>query len=244
MSAAARGHAAEGEALAERGLRRARELGSPTSLSITHTQLGTVLFFSGEVPRALALFRDAARIAEQAGNPVYAFLAHALATWASARLGNHAAAAASGARASAIMTEMGRRLFYADWFDGILIESAARAGRSAEAIAAAERDVPHLQASGNIFAEAVALRGWGMALAATGALAEAAGNLRESLRLLTAGEAVMEAARTRVELALVERRLGDDGAADEHLAAAAQVLRATEIEAALYRGSVWVSAPR
>ena len=233
LSLAARGHTAEGVARGELGLARAAELGSPTSLSIAHTQLATILLVAGELTRGRELARVAADIAEQAGDRAYAFLGHSLSVWADSGLGDHQASLDGVRRARQIMTDLGRRLFFADWLDAFAVESLARAGRPAEAIAAAEEAMPGFQANGSTFAEAIAHRGWGTALAEGGDLEGAAAHLGESLRLLTAGECAMEAARTRILLARGERRRGDGAAAALLLAAAAQVLGAAEMEAAV-----------
>ncbi len=226
LSFAVRGYTAEGVAFGEQGLLRARELGSPTSISIAHTQLAGICIFSGAPARGIELAKTAADIAEHAGDRAYAFLAHALGVWANSRLGRHAAAFEEGARARQIITDLGRRLFYADWLDAFVVEATARAGRSGEAIVAAEQAIRAFHTNGSTFAEAVAHRGWGTALADLGELDAARAQLGDALRLLTAGECTMEAARTRLQLAAVERRRGDEAAAAAHLAEAARVLAA------------------
>jgi hypothetical protein len=228
VTRSAAGHTAVAIAEGRRILAKAQEIRSPTSESVASINLALVHVLAGDPGQGVGLLDSAAERAERARDPVYAYLAHGFATWAEARLNHHEAAARSLARARAIMTEMGRRLFYADWFDAFAIEAAQRAGRTSEALSEAARTAPLLASAGSVFAEGLVRRAWGLALADTAAgdadLERALSQLTDSLRLFTEGEAVMEAARTRLGLALVHGRRGDADAAARESQAAARTL--------------------
>ncbi len=223
----------------ERALSRAREMNSLTSVSGASTILAVIHIFSGRPEPAIELLRGGAKGAEQAGDRVYAYLACGFAAWAESRLGHHEESIQNTARSKAISAELGRRLVFADWFDAFAVEAAQRAGRAGEAITEAARAAPAFEAAGSIFAAGIARRAWGLALAAQedAPLDEAIGHLSESLRLLSLGEAHVEAARTRIGLARLHRRRGDAASAAAEIEAAARVLEpigaAGEIEAAL-----------
>ncbi len=229
VSLALRGHAAEAVAQGERVLAQARALRSPTSESVALTMLGVIRLLSGDPARGRTLFGAAVEAADRGGDRVYAFVAHGFGAWADSRLGRQDAAAEGMERARAVMTELGRRLVFSDWFEAFGIEAAALAGRTAEALAEAERLLPSSHAAGSVFAEGVAHRGAGTALARAGNDLDAAlHHFAESVRLLDA-EAQVEAARTRLAAARVHRRRGDAEAAAREMEAAARVLDAAEI---------------
>ncbi len=226
MSAAGRG--AEAIAAGERVVAKAREIKSLTSESVACINLANIHVLSGTPAQAVGLLEIAAERAERAGDPVYAYLAHGFATWAEARRGHPDAATRNITRARAIMAEMGRRLFYADWFDAFAIEAAQLAGRPEEAISEATRTAPRLAASGNVFAEGLVRRVWALALMAHSdggaSQDEALSLLSESLRLFSLGDAHVEAARTRIGLALLHRLRGDTAMATSEAEAAARIL--------------------
>jgi hypothetical protein len=130
------------------------------------------------------------------------------------------------ARVRAIMTALGGRQIFADWFEAFAIEGAALAGRDEEVLTTAPAAVASFRALGSTFAEALAQRGWGLVLANRSQIEEALAHLDISRRLLAGGEVHVEAARTRLQIALVHRRNGDAAAAAEELEAAACVLDA------------------
>ncbi len=242
VTRSAAGEAAAAIAEGRRIVTKAEEIRSPTSESVACINLALVHVLAGDPGQGVGLLAIAAERAERARDPVYAYLAHGFATWAEARLDHHEAAVQSLAKARAIMAEMGRRLFYADWFDAFAIEAAQRAGRLEEALSEAARTAPLLAAAGSVFAEGLVRRAWGLALtegapAGASSLDEALAHLQESLRLFTQGEAAVEAARTRLGLARVHRRRGDAASAAVEAELASRILTligaTAEIEAAL-----------
>jgi tetratricopeptide (TPR) repeat protein len=206
VSLSMRGRAAEAVAVGERVLARARATQSLTSEAIALVLLGGIHVFSGAVAPGRERFGAGVAAAERAGDRVYEFVARGFVAWADGRLGRHDEAAAGMVRAREIMADLGRRLVFADWFDAFALESAARAGRFAEVIAAAGPAVAAFAAAGSTFAEGITRRAWGLSLAGRGegAVEEAVAQLRESERLLDEGEVYVEAERTRAAIAEVE----------------------------------------
>ena len=106
-----------------------------------------------------------------------------------------------------------------------------------EAITLIEKAVTQAREVGGIFAEGLAQRSWGQALAAAHAPAwdEAEEHLAISLRCFEEGEARLEAARTRVVWGQHLRDRSDLAAAREHLEKAAAQFEASELTEELER---------
>jgi hypothetical protein len=116
------------------------------------------------------------------------------------------------------MQVLGEPLLRANYLAAIRAEIAYGAGRVQKALVLAERAVNSAQEMGGIFSEGLARRTWGKALAALDPPRwdEAEAQLAHSLRLLEAGQARLEAARTHVAWGAVCRERGDLTAAREH----------------------------
>jgi hypothetical protein len=86
-------------------------------------------------------------------------------------------------------------------------------------------------AAGGIFAEGMAQRVWGSALARLGRPRwdDVDEHFSTSLRALTAGDGLLEAARTQVAWGRVCQARGDRSAAREHFEAAASQFAASEL---------------
>jgi tetratricopeptide (TPR) repeat protein len=113
---------------------------------------------------------------------------------------------------------LGRPLVHADLLAAANAETAYGAGHVRQAIDLAERAVGIAQERGAIFAEGLARRAWGQALAALAPPQwdEAEAQLAHSLRLLEAGQARLEAARTHEAWGAVCRDRGDIAATRAH----------------------------
>jgi tetratricopeptide (TPR) repeat protein len=208
------------EALAE--IQRARAWAQEMNALIELIQINAVFAIAhiqgGDLSRAIEAARKTTEMAAQSGETVFVYLGHVLQSWATGRAGQYKAAAACAAKAQALMQELGGRLLTSDWFAAANAETAYSAGRVQETIALAERAVDVAQEMGGIFAEGLARRAWGQALAALvpPRWDEAEDQLAESLRLLESGSARLEAARTHVAWGAVCRDRGNIGAAREH----------------------------
>jgi tetratricopeptide (TPR) repeat protein len=226
IALAARGQGAAALELREQCLARAEAASSPTNIAVSHSTAAVIDVFVGENARARLISRIAVDAAELSGDQVYAYLGCGVGAWADSRLGRHASALAEMMRARAIAARLGQRFVMADWFLAVEAELALAAGQLEQAIEFAEAAAEGVRATGGAFAEALARRTWGVALAAMSPpdLEEAALRLEESLRLFEIGDARMEAARARVDLAKVLAARGDSEEACREFGTAAHDL--------------------
>jgi tetratricopeptide (TPR) repeat protein len=176
-------------------------------------------------------------MAGQSGERAFVYLGHVFQSWATSRAGQYKAAAACAAKAQAVMQELGRRPLVSDWLAAANAETAYGAGRLQEATALAERAVDIAQEMDGIFAEGLARRTWGQALAALAPPQwdEAEAQLTESLRLFESGQARLEAACTHLAWGVVCRDRGDLAAARAHWEHAAAQWKASGLTRELGR---------
>ena len=152
---------------------------------------------------------------------------HAL---ASSRLGDHTSAAETMAQARALDQQLPEGRAFTDWYAAAEAEIALNAGRIAEAIALAEHAVTCAQTLGGIYAQGLAQRVWGIALARQDAWGQAEAHFAASLLALETGEAQIEFARTLVARGNVFRARGDQSAAREQYARAAAQFQAAGLD--------------
>jgi class 3 adenylate cyclase/tetratricopeptide (TPR) repeat protein len=199
-------------------LARAREMDSPTEIAMSNLHLILIYLFSGNLPLAIQAGLQTVEMAERSGDRVYTYLGQGLRGWAEGRAGRFEAARASMARSQAAARELGRSLQLADWFAVANAEIALGMGQIREALAQAEQAVGIAQEMSGTFAEGLARRVWGQALAALTPPCwdEAEAQLAQSLRVLQSGQGWLAVARTHVAWGVVCRDRGDIGAAEEH----------------------------
>ena len=221
----------------ERALARARAVNDPRALALSYNHLALVHFAGGELPRMLEASRACVQAAEECGEQIYVYFALAWQALAESRLGHHEAASASLTGCRAIRRSLGQRLLYGDWIAAAEAEVALNAGRLEEACALAEQAVGAAQAVGGIFAEGLAQRVWGQALAALDLAChgEAEEHLAASLRCFEEGEHRLEAARTRLAWGLLCRARGHTISALDHLERAAAQFEASGLSEELER---------
>ena len=145
----------------------ARATQDPHCLALAYTQVAMMDLLGGNFPAMLEASRACLQAAEACGDQVYVYLGQGFRAWAESRLGDQATAQASLVSLRAVGRSLGGRLSYSDWFAAMEAEIALNAGRVAEACALAEQAVTHARAVGGIFAEGLAQRVWGQALART-----------------------------------------------------------------------------
>ena len=213
------GGAADGPAALEwirRAMDAAQRFKINRDVSITHTMAGVTLLFLGKPQEAVETCKIGIAAAAARGDELYRYLGYANGAWAYTRLGAHEAAEAAMEQAEAIQRAIGRRLLFADWFEAIRVEMAARAGRTSEAISRAEQYLPAMRAAGTIFAEALVHQALAIALMSLGPdrMAEAQAHFEESIATFERGGVYAEAARSRYELARIHRARGDLEMAD------------------------------
>jgi class 3 adenylate cyclase/tetratricopeptide (TPR) repeat protein len=214
---AIRGNCAAGIADVDRGLARAGNLQSATATAVAHCLQTAVHLALGDAQKMHQASSAVVAVSEGAGDRLWTGLGYSFRGWAESRLGRHDEAAASRGKGKAIIAELGGRVVAADWFAAADAELALNAGRAAEAAQLAEAAVALAQKVGGIQAAALAERTWGVALARLDPFSpDAAGHLRESLRLFEEGDSRVEVARTHEAWGDVCRARGDDRDATEH----------------------------
>jgi tetratricopeptide (TPR) repeat protein len=239
------GNYARGLAEIQRVRARAREMNMLTWIQLSDLLLVQIHVFGGDLSRALEATRRMVEEVEHSRDRLDFYEALRVRCWAADRAGQYAVAAACAAKAQAVAQELGGRLSTADLRAAIDAEIALGAGRMQEALALAGRAVGLAQEVGGIFAEGLARRAWGQALAALVPPVlsaaegprwdEAEAQLAESLRLLEAGPARLEAARTHVAWGAVCRDRGDLAAARAHWERAAAQWKASGLAHELAR---------
>jgi DNA-binding SARP family transcriptional activator/tetratricopeptide (TPR) repeat protein len=228
------GHYAEGLAEIERARAWAEEMGVLQELVHNDYHLNVACMNGGDLPRAREAACQAVTLAEQSGDRVGVYVGRFHQSWTAARSGQYEIAAAYAAEAQAMAAEAGDRLIHADHLTAFHAEIALGLGHVQKAIDLAERAVGIAQETGGIFAEGLAHRTWGQALAALvppvlpqgrrDDVSEAKGqqwdeaeaHMAQSLRRLEEGQARLEAARTQVAWGTICRDRGDLTAAQAH----------------------------
>jgi tetratricopeptide (TPR) repeat protein len=207
-----------GLAAIQRARAWAQERNALTEIVQSSFFLNAAHILAGDLPRAVEASRRVVELAEQLGDRVYIYVGSFHRSWAACRAGHHDAAAAHAAKAQAMEQELGKRPIHADHLAAVNAEIALGVGRVQEAIALAQQAVGIAQERGGIFAEGLARRAWGQALAALAPprWEEAKAQLAESMRLLEEGDSHLEAARTHVAWGIVCRDRGDLTAARAH----------------------------
>lgn len=237
IALAASGQYTAGLAHGQRALARAQEMKSFAGIAVSHDCLSMISFMGGEIANMLEESRAAAAVAEQSGNRLFVYLGYGLQGWAESRLGGHEAATQSMTRSQAVGQSMGGRLLLADWLAAAHAEIVLAAGRVEEALALAEKAVNIARFAGGLFAEGLAYRVWGQALATLNPPRwnEAELRLSASLQALESCEAIPEAARTHLAWGRFCRDNNDLTAALEHFEAAAVQFETAELTRELER---------
>jgi DNA-binding SARP family transcriptional activator/tetratricopeptide (TPR) repeat protein len=192
---------------------------------------------AGDPLRAITIARETVKAAEEVDDRLYVYIAYLWQSWAEARAGQHKAAATSATKSQAVMRELGEPITRTDYLAIVQAEIALGTGQMQEATALSERAVGIAQRMGSIFAEGLARRAWGQALAAVEhpRWKEAEAQLAHSLRLLEEGQCRLEAARTQVAWGIVCRDRGDLTGAQAHWERAAAQWETSGLEHELAR---------
>jgi DNA-binding SARP family transcriptional activator len=226
---AACGEYREGLLLVQRALALAQERGDLAAIPFGYLHLALAYFFGGERELALEESRAVVRRAEQAGDWVRASIGYGLRAWAENQLGQHEVALASMAQQQALARSLGeQRLILADWFAATSAEIVLSAHRVEEALTLAEAAVVYAYSVDGKYAEGLAQRVWGQALAALTSprWEEAEEHLTTSLQAFEACEMLPEIARTHRTWGLLCRDRHDLASARAHLEKAATIFEA------------------
>jgi tetratricopeptide (TPR) repeat protein len=207
-----------GMAEAQRADARAKEIKSIGEIALSKTFLSVVYHYAGDLPHAIEAGRMSAEAGEQSKQLIYICHGQAWRSWAECRAGDFKNAAESMKLSQAALQKFDGRVTAADWMAAINAEIALGIGPIEEALCLADRAIDIAQEMGGIFAEGMARRTKGQALAALTPPRwyEAEADLTESLRLLESGQNRIEAAYTHVAWGKVCRDRGDPRAAREH----------------------------
>jgi class 3 adenylate cyclase/tetratricopeptide (TPR) repeat protein len=234
---AAQGQYAAGLDEVRRGLTRAGAMNNPSGVILARVFLSISHLMGRDLQCALEESRAAAQLAEQSGESLWIYSSCGYRAWAESRLGNHGAAVQSMVRSQAVREGYGVRLFMDDWFAAANAEIALNAGRLEDALALAKETIAAAEAEENLFAQGLAHRVWGVALAALdpGRAEETESQMRASLHCLETGEARLEAAWTHLAWARLCCDRGDRTAANVHREAATHQLAASGLTEALTR---------
>lgn len=218
---AGRGNYNAGVSMVERALARAKQTNDHHSLALCHASLSIVHLIGGELPQMLEEGRACVQVAEPSGERTFVYCGLGFQSWAQSRMGLIAAATETMDQVNVLRVTLGGQLVLADWFKAASAEIALKAGQIAEAINLAEKTVASSQVENGIFAQGLAQRVWGQALAARNEGNNAHEHFVESLRLLEMGDARLEVARTHIAWGNVLRANGNTSQAREHFEQAA-----------------------
>jgi tetratricopeptide (TPR) repeat protein len=243
---AARGNYAAGIAEGERARTVAVQAGSLTGTALSGMALCLIALTGGDTARLMEMSQETLRVAEKAGDQLLIYIGYGYQAWAESRLGDPVAASASMAKSKQIAQQSGGRLTSADAFAVASAEIALNAGRSTEALALVEQTVKSAQSIGDNYAQGLAHRVWGEALARLDPpqYDQAQTHFADSLHLFEEGDARLEAARTRVAWGSMLRDRGDEDAARTQFERAAAQFEASQLFAEAHRTRGWLeSAP-
>lgn len=246
IAIAAGGHQAEGLAETADALAGAEETKNPTA--IAGCQM--VMAFQRFLARDTQAFYDQARAGSdagrRAGNSLMVSIGLGFEAWALSMLGQHETAEERMAEAYAEAEKIGGRWVLADWIAAARAELALNAGRPDEAIARTGAAIEMASAIGGIFAEALARRVWGLALARLGPdrQEEADLQMQASLQLFEAGQCTLEVAHTHLAWGLLCRDRGDRRRATEHLEQARDLFKTAGLTATAKEARAALSATK
>ncbi len=228
ISLAGQGHFQEARRHGDEAVQRALLLNDLTSIASARGMAARVEFMAGNLQRLLDETREMVEPGKGA-NPLVDYMILGFQAWAEGRLGMHETARATMAAANEVASHVGTRLIYADWFAAARAEIELNAGRIEDALRLAQEAVDEAQETGGVFSGGIAERVWGQALATMNGPedTQAEVHLEKSLKLFEEGEAVIEAARTRVAWGHVLQTRGQAAAARARLEKAAAQFEAS-----------------
>jgi tetratricopeptide (TPR) repeat protein len=228
---AARGNYVAGLVDAERALTRAQEINNPTAIGMSHILLSLIHLMGGNWRAMLDEAYATVEVALQAGDRLYVYIGYGFRSMSENLLGNFKAAHASASKRKEVAQSLGGNLIGADWCAAFDAEIALNLGCVEDAISLAQQATNIAQATGGLLGGGWAHRAWGRALArlTPPRWDEAEAHLAESLHLLEAGDARLEAARTHVVWGNICRERGHHHAAREHFEKASAQFKVSEL---------------
>jgi class 3 adenylate cyclase/tetratricopeptide (TPR) repeat protein len=229
LSLASRGQYEAGLTKAQQALERAHQIDDLTGIGLSYLFLAGIHYFGGYPEHHLAASQSALEVTEKSRDRLQEYIAYAHRAWARSCLGLHEEAAADVVRWKEAGQALGAQLILARFFASVEAEIAHRAGRIVEALSLAQAAAEAAQAGGDLYAEGLARRVWGQALASSESSreTEAELQLRAAVDAFERGEILVEVARTHLAWGLTLSRSGplpsaQQHPAQEHLAKATQ----------------------
>lgn len=218
------GDYAGGLAAVERGLARARDIQSPTALSLCHIHLWGAHMHARDAAAMLAVARTMVESAEGAGDPVALYVGLGFLGWSHLANGSPAEAEASMERCRSVAGQLGTRLVIADWFAALDAEIALAQGRLEDAGDFADGAVALARSIGGVFAETRAERVRAIVAGRSGQWAKAEAHFAASLAAAESGGERPEIARTHAAWGELCEERGESACAREHYRAAVRIL--------------------
>lgn len=254
VAIAAGGQQAEGLAETADALAGAEETKNPTAVAGCQMVMAFQRFLARDAEAFFDQARAGSEAGRRAGNSLMVSIGLGFEAWALSMLGQHERAEERMAEAYAEAQKIGGRWVLADWIAAARAELALNAGRPDEAIARTGAAIEMGSAIGGIFAEALARRVWGLALARLRAdrgadrgadrHEESDAQMQASLQLFEAGGCMLEVAHTHLAWGLVCHDRGDQRAATEHLEQAADQFKAAGLTAKAKEARAALSATK
>lgn len=202
MTEMARGNYWKGRDRVLDALEQAHEIDHPTAVNVARVAYGYVLLNGGELELVVEQARNAERSARKMQDHAWVYVSHGLAAWALGRMGKHSEAMAEFAKQEPFPAQLGGSIVLSDWFAAARAEISLAMGEVDRALELAETTVNLTRKIGGVYAEGLAERVWGDALARLDSTCwdEAEAHLNASLIAFEKEDAQLEAARTRVAL--------------------------------------------
>jgi tetratricopeptide (TPR) repeat protein len=242
MAQAAQGDIEAGLGQTARAFARAQDLGTPIGIADSHIFSSFIYMQQGAYTKVIAHADAALAAATQLGDHLMIYMASNVRGWGASRLDRFAEAEADLRRGQELAAQMGGQLFFADLFLSAYAELAWRQGQAEVARERAARALEVARVVGNVYSEGLAERVMGLAIMdmeRTSPNPRVESHFRASLQLFQAGNARLEAARTRMVWGNHLRARGEEARAREHFAEAAAQFQASrlddELQAALHR---------
>lgn len=194
----ATGQADEGIRTGQVALMRAEELRHASVKSVATVFLAMSYWQASDYAHAIEQGNLTIETARQSGEKMPMHLGYGFRAWAKMRAGQVIEAWQDFQEYDALVTEMGGRLVYADWFAAARAELYLHMGLIDDALATAQAAVEFANQVNGIFAGGIAHRVWAQALQQSGgSREEIERHLSRSASLLAHGSAAMELARTK-----------------------------------------------
>ncbi len=225
----ARGHLVQARELVDRVMARSQVLESAHHIALAHLILTIHLVYGGEWQQAIQAANETIELARSTGDLFVQYGAIGWRCWAEAGLGDYRAASKTYSDWEALAAQFGNQIMGTEPMQAVHAWIALLAGDIDNALALAEQTATLARKTDSLWALGLAERVWGQALARCNPPRwdEAEAQLAASLHAFEEGDAVLEAARTRVAWGKTLAQRGHTYAARAHFEQAGAQFRAS-----------------